>query len=58
MGYAREEEAPKVLAEHDLYGRVLILFRDGERWMIVGYDEKASKPFTEREFRLSDAPGF
>ena len=58
MGYAREEEAPKVLAEHDLYGRVLILYRDGERWMTVGYDEKAKKPFAVREFRLSDAPGF
>lgn len=58
MGYAREEEAPKVLAEHGIYGRVLILFRDGERWMTVGYDKKAHKPISEREFRLADAPGF
>lgn len=58
MGYARDDEAPKVLAEHGAYGRVLILFRDGARWMTVGYDEKTRKPRIEREFRLSDAPGF
>ena len=58
MGYARSEEAPKVLAEHGVYGRVLIIFRDGERWMTVGYDKKARKPISEREFRLADAPGF
>jgi superfamily II DNA or RNA helicase len=58
MGYTREEEAPKVLAEHGVYGRVLILFKDGVRWMTVGYDEKARKPIIKREFRLSDAPGF
>jgi len=58
MGYAREEEAPKVLAEHEIYGRVLIIFHDGTRWMTVGYDGKAKKPVIEREFRISDAPGF
>lgn len=58
MGYARAEEAPKILAEHGVYGRVLILFKDGVRWMTVGYDEKARKPIVEREFRLADAPGF
>ena len=51
-------EAPKVLAEHQTYGRVMILARDGVRWMTVGYDEKMKKPVPMREFRLSDAVGF
>lgn len=51
-------EAPKVLAEHKIYGKVLILAKDGARWMTVEYDQKAKKPVTNREFRLSDTPGF
>ena len=48
-----------LLVEHQIYGRVLILFRDsGTRWMTVGYDDKAKKPCLTREFRLSDAAGF
>lgn len=58
MGFERTQEAPKVLAEHKVYGRVLILFKDGMRWMTVEYDEKAKKPIAEREFRITDAPGF
>ncbi len=59
LNYQRDDEASKVLAEHRLYGRVLILFRDGgTRWMTVGYDDKAKKPCLAREFRLSDAVGF
>jgi len=59
LNYQRDDEAPKVLAEHQVYGRVLILFRDGgTRWMTVGYDDKTKKPCLAREFRLSDAAGF
>ena len=58
LNYQRDDEAPKVLAEHGAYGRVMILFRDRARWMTVGYDEKAGKPFLAREFRLADAAGF
>ena len=59
LNFQRDDEAPKVLAEHQLYGRVLILSRDGGgRWMTVGYDEKNRKPCIVREFRISDAPGF
>ena len=59
LNYQRDDEAPKVLAEHQIYGRVLILFRDGgTRWMTVGYDDKTKKPCLAREFRLSDAAGF
>ena len=48
-----------LLAEHQIYARVLLLFRDGgTRWMTVGYDDKTKKPCLTREFRLSDAAGF
>ena len=59
LNYQRDDEAPKVLAEHQVYGRVLILFRDGgTRWMTVGYDDKTKKLGLVREFRISDAAGF
>lgn len=58
LNFQRDDEAPKVLAEHRSYGRVMILFLDGVRWMTVNYDEKAKKPVIAREFRLSDAAGF
>lgn len=59
LNFQREDEVPKVLAEHQTYGRVMILFLDGgTRWMTVGYDQKAKKPILAREFRLSDAAGF
>ena len=40
------------------YGRVLILAKDGLRWMTVGDDERARKPVLAREFHLADAAGF
>ena len=58
LNFQRDDEAAKVLAKHQTYGRVMILFLDGVRWMTVGYDEKAKKPVMAREFRLSDAAGF
>jgi superfamily II DNA or RNA helicase len=58
LNFQRDDEAPKVLAEHRSYGKVMILFLDGVRWMTVNYDEKAKKPVIAREFRLSDAAGF
>jgi len=59
LNFAREDEAPKVIAEHKSYGRVLILTREGEgRWMTVGWDEKRRGPVAVREFRLADAAGF
>ncbi|MFM2197535.1 MAG: hypothetical protein RLZZ505_967 [Verrucomicrobiota bacterium] len=35
-----------------------LLTPDGVRWMTVEYDQKAKKSVTNREFRLSDTPGF
>ncbi len=59
LNFAREDEVPKVLAEHGTYGRVLILAKDGAAcWMTVEYDEKRRVPFAAREFRLADAAGF
>jgi hypothetical protein len=51
-------EAPKVLAEHQVYGKVLILAKDGARWMTVGFDETRNKPVLAEEFRLLDTHGF
>ncbi|MDP3078092.1 DEAD/DEAH box helicase [Bradyrhizobium sp.] len=56
--FQSDDEAPKVLAEHKTYGRVMIVHRDGVRWMTVGYDAKAQKPILLRDFRLADAAGF
>jgi type III restriction enzyme len=56
--FQSDDEAPKVLAEHKSYGRVMIVYRDGVRWMTVGYDAKAQKPILLRDFRLADAAGF
>ena len=56
--FETSQEAPKVLAEHQTYGRVMILAKNGVRWMTVGYDEKAKKPIFAQEFRLADAAGF
>jgi superfamily II DNA or RNA helicase len=56
--FETSQEAPKVLAEHRSYGRVLIVAKDGVRWMTIGYDEKARKPVPAHEFRLADAAGF
>lgn len=56
--FETSQEAPKVLAEHQVYGRVMILAKDGVRWMTVGYDEKMKKPVPVREFHLVDTPAF
>lgn len=56
--FETSREAPKVLAEHRIYGRVLIVAKDGARWMTVEFDEKSNKPVAQKEFRLSDSPGF
>ena len=58
LNFARADEVPKIMAEHRIYGRVMILYLDGVRWMTVGYDEKAKKPVLAREFRLAEAAGF
>jgi type III restriction enzyme len=56
--FETSKEAPKVQAEHQTYGRVMILAKDGVRWMTVGFDEKAKKPVLAREFSLVDAAEF
>lgn len=56
--FETSKEAPKVLAQHQAYGRVMILAKDGVRWMTVGYDEKAKKPVFAKEFSFVDARTF
>jgi type III restriction enzyme len=52
-------ELPKAHAEHPVYGRVLILSRQGSaQWMTVRYDDKQHRAVLEREFRLVDAAGY
>jgi hypothetical protein len=51
-------EAPKILADHDEYGRVLIVHKTGEkRWAKVRFNE-SGKPVLGDEFRVVDAPGW
>jgi superfamily II DNA or RNA helicase len=53
------QEEPKTYAEHPVYGRVLILSRQGGgQWMTVRYDEKRQKAILNSEFRLADAAGY
>lgn len=56
--FETSREAPKVLAEHRDYGRVLIVAKDSGRWMTIGYDERSSKAVPAGEFRIADTPGF
>jgi type III restriction enzyme len=56
--FEQSREAPKVMAEHQAYGKVLIVAKDGHRWMQVGYDERTEKPVMKAEFKMMDAPGF
>ncbi|MDR2676124.1 MAG: DEAD/DEAH box helicase family protein [Opitutaceae bacterium] len=56
--FAEEGESAKVLARHQVYGRVMILSRDAVRWMLVTWDAKREKPVAETEFRFSDMAGF
>lgn len=52
-------ELPKSHAEHPLYGRVLILARQGAaQWMTVRYDPVQKRAVLDREFRLADAAGY
>ena len=52
-------ELPKSHAEHPLYGRVLILARQGAaQWMTVRYDAVQKRAVLDREFRLADAAGY
>jgi hypothetical protein len=53
------QEQPKTRAEHPVYGRVLILSRQGgSQWMTVRYDERQRKAVLDREFRLAGTAGF
>ena len=53
------QEEPKTYAEHPVYGRVLILSKQGGgQWMTVRYDEKRQKAILDSEFRLADAAGY
>jgi hypothetical protein len=53
------QEAPKTYAAHPVYGRVLVLsLQGGSRWMSVRYDQARQKAVLDREFYITDAPGF
>lgn len=58
FGFERSDEAAKIRTEHQAYGRVLILYLQGVRWMTVGYDDVAQKAVLARELRVSDLAGF
>jgi type III restriction enzyme len=52
------EELPKTHAVHPIYGRVLILTRQGPYWLTVRYDEKQKRAVAGPEFRIADAAGY
>jgi len=53
------QEEPKTYAEHPVYGRVLILSKQGgDQWMTVRYDDQRHKTVLDSEFRLADAAGY
>jgi hypothetical protein len=53
------QELPKTYSVHPVYGRVLILSRQGTtQWMTVRYDEQRQKAIFDREFLLADAAGY
>ena len=53
------QEKPKTYAEHPIYGRVLILsLQGGAQWMTVRFDPARQKAVLDREFNITDAPGY
>jgi len=59
FNFERADEAEKVLACHQVYGRVMICPRDAaQRWRVASWDAKRGKPTAENEFRFSDMAGF
>ena len=58
--YQRTKEVPKLLAEHRVYGRVLILTKDNpkEIWEIAKWDSFYDKPAIEGRFSISEANGY
>lgn len=59
FAFETTQEMPKTRAEHPVYGRVLILNRQGgAQWRTVRFDEKLQKAVLDREFRLADAAGY
>ncbi|MDR1190399.1 MAG: DEAD/DEAH box helicase family protein [Verrucomicrobiales bacterium] len=57
--FTDKNEAPKVLAEHRVYGRAMILYlNDDTHWFTVTWDSKINRPVAEQEFRLADMAGF
>ena len=53
------QEQPKTYAVHPVYGRVLILSKQGgAQWMTVRFDAGQKRALLDREFRLADAAGY
>lgn len=52
------DEQAKTHAEHPVYGRVLILTKQGPEWLTVRFDEKQRRAVAGSEFRLADAAGY
>jgi superfamily II DNA or RNA helicase len=59
LNFAAESEAPKVLANHKTYGRVMILFRDpAARWFTVNWNERRNTAEPQSPFHLTAMPRF
>jgi superfamily II DNA or RNA helicase len=52
-------ELPKLLAENEAYGRVLIVTKDGEgRWGIAGINGRTNRAEVVKRLRLAEAAGY
>lgn len=58
--YARTKELPKLAAEHEAYGRVLILTKENEmgRWEIAAWDDAGEKAIRAGRFLIANAAGY
>ena len=56
--FETRREMPKLLAEHDSYGRVLILTKNtAHKWAIAEIDPKTGSPRVAGAFQISRAAG-
>lgn len=58
--YQRTSEVPKLVAEHPVYGRVLILTKSNQQkiWEIARWDTLYDKPAIEGRFLIREASGY
>ena len=58
--YTRTKELPKLAAEHEAYGKALILTKENEKqtWEIATWDVTGERPIIAGPFRISEAANY